>query len=390
VPAATADRLLAWRLAGYYGAWFALGGVLLPFWPSWLDAHGLTRSQIGVLLAAGMVARILAAPLITRLADRTGERKRLVVVLTVGSFACWSLFPIAGGFAALLALSMLAQGCSSASMPLVEDLTLGAVRAHGLDYGRIRLAGSITFLAAAFGGGLWLSGRAADDVLLLLIALAATVVGAALVLPGRHRIGTPAEPLTIRFVVGLRRVLAGRGFRLMFLASGLIQASHMVYYGFGTIGWRAAGLSDGFIGWLWAEGVIAEIVLFWYGAPLLRRLHPAGMMLLGGGAGALRWLVTALTVDPAALIALQALHGLSFGATHLGAMHFLRERAAPGLSATTQGLHSALPMGVLGGLTMMASGPLHGAFGAGAYHAMALMAAAGAAVAWRLGRPGVG
>jgi PPP family 3-phenylpropionic acid transporter len=393
VPTSAPDRLLAWRLAGYYGAWFALGGVLLPFWPSWLDAHGLARSQIGVLLAAGMVARILATPLITRLADRTGERKRLVVVLTAASFACWSLFPVAGGFAALLVLSMLAQGCSSASMPLVEDLTLGAVRARGLNYGRIRLAGSVTFLAAAFGGGLWLSGRAADDVLWLMIALAATVVGAACLLPDRLRTGSqhagaPVQPLTIRFVAGLRRVLADRGFRLMFLASGLIQASHMVYYGFGTIGWRAAGLSDGFIGWLWAEGVIAEIVLFWYGAPLLRRLHPAGMMLLGGGGGAVRWLITALTIDPAALIALQALHGLSFGATHLGAMHFLRERAAPGLSATTQGLHSALPMGVLGGLTMMASGPLHGALGAGAYHAMALMAAGGAAVAWRLGRRG--
>jgi PPP family 3-phenylpropionic acid transporter len=373
-------RRPAWRLAGYYGAWFGLGGVLLPFWPSWLDAHGLTRPEISLLLAAGMAARILATPLITRLADRTGERKRLIVLLTAMSFTCWALFPWAGGFAALLALSMVAQGCSSASMPLLEDMTLGAVRARGLDYGRIRLAGSITFLAAAFGGGLWLAGRAPDDVLGLMIALAALVVGAALLLPDLR----PTEPLTFQFFAGLRRVLATRGFRIMFLAAGLIQASHMLYYGFGTIQWRAAGLSNGFIGWLWAEGVIAEIALFWYGARLLRRLHPAGMLLLGGSAGALRWLCTALTVDPAMLVALQVLHALSFGATHLGAMHFLREHVTPGLSATAQGLYSALPMGLLGGLTMLASGPLYGALGAGAYVAMAVMGAAGAALAWRL------
>jgi PPP family 3-phenylpropionic acid transporter len=301
-------------------------------------------------------------------------------VLAGASFACWSLFPVAAGFLALLALSMLAQGCSAAAMPLVEDTTLGAVRAHGLDYGRIRLVGSLTFLAASFAGGLFLSGRPAGAVLGLMITLSALTFGAALLLPDLR----PTESLTIQFVAGLGRVLGRRGFRRMFLASGLIQASHMLYYGFGTIQWRAAGLSDGFIGFLWAEGVLAEIVLFWYGGPLVRRLHPAGLMLLGGSLGALRWLVTGLTADPAALLALQLLHGFSFGATHLGAMHYLRDHATVGLSATAQGLHSALPMGALGGLTMMAAGPLYGALGAGAYQAMAALAALGAALAWRL------
>jgi PPP family 3-phenylpropionic acid transporter len=378
-------RGLAWRLAGYYGAAFAFGGVSLPFWPTWLEARGLTRSEIGVLLAAGMMARILATPLISRLADRTGARRRLIVVLVLISFACWCGMTVAAGVVVLVALTMLAQGCTAAAMPLVEDTTLGAVRAHGLDYGRIRLAGSITFLTASFAGGLLLTGRAPSTVLTLMIALAAVMVGAALALPDlRPPNLRSAEALTVRFVAGLRRVLAERALRRMFLASGLIQASHMVYYGFGTIQWRAAGLSDGFIGFLWAEGVVAEIVLFWCSAPLLRRLTPAGLMLLGGGAGALRWALTGLTSDPVALLALQVLHGFTFGATHLGAMHYLRDHAAPGLTATAQGLHSALPMGALGGLTMLASGPLYGAVGAGAYQAMAVMALVGGAIAWLL------
>ena len=400
-----APRRVAWRLAGYYGAVFGAGGVLLPFWPSWLGAQGLGASEIGVLLAAAMVARILATPLIARVADTTGERKRLVVLLCLASLACWALFPVVAGFWMLLIVGVLAQGSSAASMPLVEDMTLGAVRAstkdgaqgapgkdgaqgapgavragQGLEYGRIRLVGSITFLLAAALGGVWLAGRAADQVLVLMIAGAAWVFVAALLLPDLR----PTERLSIDLVGGLRTVLTRPGFPLLFLAAGLIQASHMVYYGFGTLQWRAAGLSDGFIGVLWAEGVVAEIVLFWLSAPLLRRLTPAGLMLLGGAAGALRWALTGLTADPAALLALQVLHGFTFGATHLGAMHYLRDHSAPGLTATAQGLHSALPMGALGGLTMLASGPLYGAFGAGAYQAMALMALNGGAIAWRL------
>src|SRR5207244_3488678 len=146
-------------------------------------------------------------------------------------------------------------------------------------------------------------GRAPDQVVWLMIALTGTVVVAALLLPDLR----PTERLSLDLIGGLRRIVGRRGFPLLLLASGLIQASHMLYYGFGTIQWRAAGLGDGFIGFLWAEGVIAEIVLFWYGAPLLRRVHPAGLMMLGGGLGALRWLGTALTVEPLPLVALQAL-----------------------------------------------------------------------------------
>jgi PPP family 3-phenylpropionic acid transporter len=381
-PVRSAARGLAWRLASFYGAVFAAGGIQLPFWPVWLAAHGIGGTEIGVVLAAAMVARIVAAPLVARLADRTGERKRLIVLLVGLSLACWSLFLVADGFWALLAVSVAAQGCAAAAMPVFEDMTLGAVRAHALDYGRVRLAGSITFLAAALLGGLWLTGRPSDDVLALLIAGAAITLGAAVALPDAR----PTQRLSVDLIGGLGRILAQRGYQLLFLASGLIQASHMVYYGFGTIHWRAAGLSDGFIGFLWAEGVIAEIVLFWYGAPLLRRVPPAWLIALGGGAGALRWLLTGLTVDPVALVALQALHGISFGATHLGAMHTLKDKAMPGLSATAQGLHSALPMGLLGGLTMLAAGHLFAALGAGAFQAMAAMALAGALFAWRLHR----
>jgi PPP family 3-phenylpropionic acid transporter len=376
----SARRGLAWRLAAFYGAVFAAGGIQLPFWPVWLAAHGVAGSALGSLLAAAMVARIAAAPLVARLADRTGERKRLIVVLIGLSLACWSLFLIARGFWALLAVSVAAQGCAAAAMPVFEDMTLGAVRAHALDYGRVRLAGSITFLATALLGGLWLTGRAPDAVLALLIAGSAVTLGAAVLLPNLR----PTQRLSVDLIGGLGRILTERGYQRLFLAAGLIQASHMVYYGFGTIHWRASGLSDGFIGFLWAEGVVAEIALFWYGAPLLRRVPPARLIVLGAAAAALRWLATGLTVDPVALVALQAFHGVSFGATHLGAMHTLRDKAMPGLSATAQGLYSALPMGLLGGLTMLAAGRLSAALGAGAFLAMAAMAAAGFVAAWRL------
>jgi hypothetical protein len=47
----------------------------------------------------------------------------------------------------------------------------------------------------------------------------------------------------------------------------------------------AKSASPTIIGALWAEGVVAEIVLFWQSAPLVARMGPLGLMALGGIAG---------------------------------------------------------------------------------------------------------
>src|SRR3546814_8893414 len=82
------------------------------------------------------------------------------------------------------------------------------------------------------------------------------------------------------------------------------------------------------IGLLWAEGVIAEVLLFACGAKVVQRLGPARMLLLGALAGVVRWTLLAASTDLAVLFAAQALHAFTFGAAHLGAIAFIA-RAAP-------------------------------------------------------------
>ena len=80
------------------------------------------------------------------------------------------------------------------------------------------------------------------------------------------------------------------------------------------------------------------------------------------------------------LPALQGLHGLSFGATHLGSISFLAAAAPPGAAATAQGA-LAVVLGLVMAAAMAASGALYAAFGGHAYAAMALIAAIGGGIA---------
>jgi len=184
----------------------------------------------------------------------------------------------------------------------------------------------------------------------------------------------------------MRQVAGDPRFWMFVATASALQASHQVYYGFGSLYWRSLGFSQTTIGWLWAEGVIAEILLFWQGTPLLLGFGPIGLMALGGVAGIIRWSLAGLAVSLPAIAALQLLHALTFGASYLGAMHFLLRAVPASAAGSAQTIYAAVSSGLGGGLVMMAAGGLYASYGGRAYLFMAVLSAAGLAGSLQLRR----
>ena len=374
-------RLVSLRLALFYAALFLFIGINLPFWPFWLTAQGLGPAEIGALMAAALWIRVVANPLLARLADRRGETRRPLALLLLLAVAGYGLFTLTEGFWQIFAVTLLASAAMSAVMPLGDSLTMHAALRRRVDYGRVRLWGSLAFIAAASGGGLVFAGRAPGLVLDGLIVALALTFAAALLLPDWRR------PPTERGG-GFLTLLANRRFLVFLAAASLVQASHSVLYAFGTLHWQAAGYTKGSIGWLWAEGVVAEILLFAAGSALLKRIDGPRLLAVAGAAAALRWVVLGLTTSLPVLAAVQVLHGLSFGAAHLAAMDFIARAAPPGLAATAQSLYSAVALGGVFGVTMLLAGRLYAVQGGHAFFAMAAMALAGMGLALLLAARG--
>ena len=369
------------RHALIYATQFFAFGVILPFLPAVLASRGLDPAEVAIVLAAGSAVRLLAGPMGGRLADALSAPRAVLAACALAAALSSAGFLLSAGFVAMLAVNAALSVAMAPIMPVTDSVTLASIRRQPFDYGRVRAAGSITFILASLAAGQAI-GRFGLDwaVVLMGLALLATA-GASVLLPLVE--ATQGGPRGLAgFLVPLRIV----ALRRLVLVSALIQGSHAFYYAFGTLHWQAAGLGAELIGALWATGVVAEIALFVWGRGLVQRIGAVGLSVAAGLSGVVRWGATALTTEPLLLFPIQVLHAGTFGAQHLAAMIVLGRIAPQAQAGTAQALHASLGGGLSIGLLTLISGPLYAAFGGGGFWAMAALCAAGVPASLALGR----
>jgi PPP family 3-phenylpropionic acid transporter len=315
---------------------------------------------------------VFAIPVATRAADQRDALRAVIIITAAGAVAGYGALALAESLPAIMIFYALASAAYSPAMMLADAYALRGLAERDRAYGPVRLWGSAAFIAASFCAGFLLDAMAPRDLIWLIVAAmglaAATAVTLAPLDARDAAIPEPAQPA--------RSPLRDPRFLAVTLAASLIQASHAVYYGFSTIDWRAAGFDGPTIGALWALGVLAEIALFALSARLPAAITPIALIVIGAAGAVLRWSVMALDPPAVLLPALQCLHALSFGATHLGALGYVVRLAPTGLGARAQG-YLAVALGLAMAAAMVLAGVLYAHYGGLAYGAMAITAAIG-------------
>lgn len=369
------------RFALYFAMVFASVGIQMPFWSVWLKAQGLSAPAIGDLMALVLWVKIAAGPLIGHAADRSGRPVTVMLVLAAVTAAGFAGFVLFDGLFALVLLSVVTLTAFQALIPIGQSEAMAAEARGELDYGRSRLWGSVAFIAASSLGGLIVARYGIALVPALLVVLSLAGLAAVAGLPGR-RVRGPSRPPRGAW----RRLLGDRTFALFLAMLAGLQASHAVVLAFASIHWRALGHSAGEIGALWSTGVVAEIAVFAAGGWLVARLGGVGLLALGAAGAVARWAGLAFAESLPVLFALQALHGLTFGAAHLGAMRVLVRVAPAGTAATAQSLTAAVAGGAASAIGMALAGRLYEAWSGTAFLWMLLPAGLALCLCWPLAR----
>ncbi len=372
----------AYRLSAWYFWYFAFIGAFQPYFSLYLQSIDMGAERIAVLMSLGQLMR-LGAPLCwSWLVDRSGRRVRITVLSTLAALASFSaVFLTRDFFGLLIALAVL-HFFWSASLPLTEALTLDHLAGQPERYGRIRLWGSLGYIAAVTGTG-WLLDVSPINVLLWVswaLVFATFICSLALT----EKVAPTHHPLAVMDQ-------AWRQPRVIFLllSSLFMVAAHGALYVFYSIHLVAHGYDKTMVGLLWMLGVLAEILVFFYMPKLAVGTSLRRILLACFALAALRFLLIGWVADVLWLLLLaQVLHGASFGAHHAAAMMALTRWFPSHQQARAQALYGSAAYGLGGLLGALLAGVLWASGGAGvAFSAASALALIGLMLVW-YGIPG--
>lgn len=373
-------------MALQYVLLFGANGVSLPFAGLWFRAQGFSGAEIGVLLAAPMLARLVTGPAIAVWADGFRRRRSPIALLGLVSALAYGGAGLCEGVLLQGALWFVAATAMAALIPLSDVLSLQVARRQGFDFALPRGFGSAAFVAGNILMGAILT-RASVDWVIVWIAVAAGLIAltGATLLPDDPVTEGPKTSVRER-LAGLARLSVDPVFMTAVLAIGAVQATHAFYYGFSAIAWKAQGISETMTGLLWAFSVVVEIAFMWWIEPWRKRrgIGPHAVLALGGAAAVLRWTALAFAPPLWLLWPLQALHALTFAATYLAGLQIIERLAPPAGRTAAQTLNSVMAAGLLIGLATLSAGPLYDRVGVWGYLAMTGLAVAGLALGGRL------
>ena len=346
------------NLSAFYFFYFAYLGAFAPFFALYLTSVGMNAVEIGVLMALPQLTRILAPHLWGWLADHTG--RRIGVVRISGAAGMIAFLGVFAGesFSWLFAVLFAMMFFWSAALPLVEATTLSKLGDETARYGRIRVWGSVGFIAAVVAVGYLIDATAPRSVLWVIAALMAGMLLLSFTLSEAKPEPHESDDLPVWQIVRKPAVLAVIG------ASALMAAAHGPYYTFYTIHLVDNGYSKSAAGWLWALGVICEIGIFIWMSRLYRAFTLRSILIASTLLAALRFVVIGWSADSIVLLlAAQTLHAASFGSFHAAAIGVVHKLFRGRHQARGQAIYGSLAYGLGGTVGGLASGYAWGGLG---------------------------
>lgn len=345
----TASRWLQWSYWWYYSAI----GCLIPYLALYYRALQLSGLQIGVLIAALPLGTALCAPLWGALADAFSAH-RLVLRLTLLLAALAALVLTgARSFTTLLPIVLVLAASAAGVPPLLDGYAMLLGEREGHSYGRLRVWGSFGFIAAVWLVG-WLMRERISTIFLVAYA-------ASLLLAGLATLGLP--PLRPRIAQpvwqGVHALLRDRALGALLLTAFLTTTSGSMLSNFFSVYLVEIGGDARMVGTASALAAISELPVLIFGAWLLERFASRRVLLLAILVYLLRFGLYSLPPAPGWVLAIQLLHGLSFGAYLMASVTLAYQLAGRERAATAQGLLTSSSFGfgailgsLLGGLLL--------------------------------------
>jgi PPP family 3-phenylpropionic acid transporter len=339
------------NLSRFYFIYYFFVGAFVPYWGLYLQSEQFSASDIGILMSLFQISRIFAPNFWGWLADHTGKRVTWIKLTAflglcgfVAVFWAHSFFWL---FFVMASLSLF----TSSTLPLSESLTLAHLATTNGHYSRIRMWGSMGFIAAAVILGFLIDVYGIKSLLWFLLGVQILLFALTFRLPEAIIAPHANDSFSIWQIIKQPAVIT------LLVGCSLMVTAHGVLYNFYSIYLADHGYSKAMIGLLWAVGVIFEIVVFMLMPKLMQRFSLKNIMLVSLVLAVIRFSMIGVAVDNLVLLIIaQSLHAATFGSFHAASVEVITQFFNGRHQAKGQAIYNSVAYGVGGTIGGLAGG----------------------------------
>lgn len=312
----------------------------MPLFPVWLKSQSYPEETIGLIFASSYLFRFIGGIFFSSLIKRASQLLSSLRYLAWAS--CFTMVAIslfAENFWLLCIGIWIFSMLNAAGTPLGDALANTWQQQISLDYGRVRLIGSIAFVVGVSVFG-YLTGIIGKEYISWIIAVLLLIYSIAqMTSPSILPLDPPesADQKSITFKALLKNNLTIK----LLIAISLIQGSHAVYYTYSIIYWEKVGIPVEMTSLLWGLSVVAEVVFFFFSTKLFKHWQITGLLYLAAIATSLRWGLFTYAQEIWFIIIIQIMHCLTFALSHYTMIRYISTQPLSHI-AKLQGLYSAI------------------------------------------------
>ena len=339
------------NLSRFYFVYYFFVGAFVPYWGLYLQSEQFSAADIGILMSLFQISRIFAPNLWGWLADHTKQRVKWIrLTAALGLIGFTAVFWAHGFFWLFLVMASLSLFTSS-TLPLSESLTLAHLATTNGHYSRIRMWGSLGFIVASIVLGYAIDFYGIKTLLWSLLGVQIILFALTFRLPEATIAPHQDDEFSFLTIIKNPTVIA------LLIGCSLMVTAHGVLYNFYSIYLAEHGYSKGMIGWLWAVGVVCEIIIFMLMPKIMARFSLKNIMLASLVLAVVRFALIGVAVDNMVLLLIaQSLHAATFGSFHAASVEVITQFFNGRHQARGQAIYNSVAYGVGGSIGGLAGG----------------------------------
>lgn len=342
--------------------------LVVSYFPLFYSHLGFSSPQMGLLYSVGPLISILSNLFWSMMSDRLGTVRKIMALLLGGQLVTAIILARAAEFSSVMLILSVFYFFYYPVFPLADTMAIKISQRHGRNFIAIRVFGSLGYSFFALTIGYVLRALGPEYSVGICIVIVITALLITLGLKDVKRSGAVQAPLDGEPQEklpggGLREILLQKEVLWFFSSVFLLAIGYRMNEAFLTLSLKGMNAGDEIVGWALLASALSEIPIFFLLSKYGDKFKELPLLAFASLMFALRFLFMSLVQEPAAVVAIQAMHSVSFGIYFVTAVRYITRIIPDHLRATGMAIFTVvwssgagLLSGTFGGLIYQDAG----------------------------------